>query len=396
VPPHAPANTAAVLGSKVSERPRDLFIVANNIDELGGLQRVAHLLAGLLSERGHRVRLIGIRPFSPVHVYPLRGAPFATFVIGDHVAGRRRRRPGTGVSRAEQPTPQDIARLNELFGEASDGIVICMQIHAMNWVAAADTSHLRVIGMSHESFAASVGITQSSRGSRRFRQIETRYRDIDAFLLLTNADAESFRRVGLNNTGFMPNPVTLRTTRTASLTTPTIINVGRLSGQKNQKALVEAFALVAPEHPDWTVKIFGDGPLQEPLQQQIDDAGLHDRILLMGTTNDVEPELLDSSIFALSSDFEGLPLVLVEAMTCGVPCVAFNCSPGIGEIITDGQDGLVVPNRSVTALAAGIRRLIEDTELRRSMGRAAVVGAQRFSEDHVLALWEDLFDTVQR
>jgi glycosyltransferase involved in cell wall biosynthesis len=394
VPSQLPVK-AAVSATLVSERPRDLFIVANNIDELGGLQRVAHLLAGLLSERGHRVRLIGIRPFTPVHVYPLRGTPFTTYVIGEN-APRRRRRPGTRAPRVELPTPQDIARLNDLFVGASDGIVICMQIHAMNWVAAADTSHLRVIGMSHESFAASVGITQASRGSRRFRQIEKLYRDIDAFLLLTKADAESFRRVGLNNTGFMPNPVTLRTTRSAILTAPTIINVGRLTGQKNHKALVEAFALVAPEHPDWTVKIFGDGPLQEPLQQQIDDAGLGDRVLLMGTTNDVESELLDSSIFALSSDFEGLPLVLVEAMTCGVPCVAFNCSPGIEEIITDGQDGLVVPNRSVTALAAGIRRLIEDTELRRSMGRAAAVGAQRFSEDHVLALWEDLFDTVQR
>jgi glycosyltransferase involved in cell wall biosynthesis len=372
-----------------------VFIVANNIDELGGLQRVAHLLAGLLSGRGHRVRLIGIRPYTPVHVYPLRGAPFTTHVIADRAPARRRQRPGSR-SRAEEPSPEDIARLDELFRTASDGIVICMQIHAMNWVAAADTSHLRVIGMSHESFAASVGITQSSRGSRRFRQIDNLYRDIDAFLLLTQADAESFRRVGLNNTGFMPNPVTLQATRTSDLTTPTIINVGRLTGQKNQKALVEAFGLVAPEHPTWRVKIFGDGELQEPLQQQIDAAGLSDRVRLMGTTNDVETELLDSSIFALSSDFEGLPLVLVEAMTCGVPCVAFNCSPGIGEIITDGQDGLVVPNRSVTALAAGIRRLIEDTELRRSMGRAAVVGAQRFSEDHVLDLWEDLFDTVQR
>jgi glycosyltransferase involved in cell wall biosynthesis len=378
-----------------SHRPRDLFIVANNIEELGGLQRVAHLLAGLFAERGHRVRLIGIRPFTPAHDYASSDA-YTTSVVGEDARRGMRNPLSNRPQPLEQPTTQDIESLNEIFASAGGGIVICMQIYAMHWVAAADTSHLRVIGMSHESFAASVGITQASRGSLRFRQIEKLYRDIDAFLLLTQADAESFRRVGLNNTGVMPNPVTLRTTRSASLTTPTIINVGRLTGQKNQKALVEAFALVAPEHPDWTVKIFGDGQLQEPLQQQIDDAGLRDRVLLMGTTTDVESELLDSSIFALSSDFEGLPLVLVEAMTCGVPCVAFNCSPGVGEIITDGQDGLVVTNRSVTALAAGIRRLIEDTELRRSMGRAAVVGAQRFSEDHVLDLWEDLFDTVQR
>jgi glycosyltransferase involved in cell wall biosynthesis len=394
VSPHAAA-PAAGWGPSPSRRPRDIFLIANNIDELGGLQRVAHLLAELFAERGHRVRLIGIRPFTPAHSYPSRGAEYSTHVIGDAEPASHHRRSGARA-RVRTPTPQDVERLNRVFGEARDGIVICLQIHAMNWVAAADTSHLRVIGMSHESFAASLGITQATKGSRRFRQITSLYRDIDAFLLLTQADAEAFRRVGLNNTGVMPNPVTLRPTDTASLETPTIINVGRLTAQKNQKALVEAFALVATDHPGWTVKIFGDGELKESLAEQIETAGLTGRVLLMGATNDIEGELLDSSIFALSSDFEGLPLVLVEAMTCGVPCVAFDCSPGIREIITDNQDGLVVPNRSVTALAAGVRALIEDSELRRSMGRAALAGAQRYSEDHVLGLWEDLFDTVER
>jgi glycosyltransferase involved in cell wall biosynthesis len=116
----------------------------------------------------------------------------------------------------------------------------------------------------------------------------------------------------------------------------------------------------------------------------------------MGTTNDVETQLLDSSIFALSSESEGLPLVLVEAMVCGVPCVSFDCSPGIREIITDGVDGLVVTNRSVTELTAGLGTLIDDVDLRRAMGRAAISSAQRFSEDTVLERWEELFDTVER
>jgi glycosyltransferase involved in cell wall biosynthesis len=396
VPSQLSAKPAAVSHTSVSKRPRDLFIVANNIDELGGLQRVAHLLAGLLSERGHRVRLIGIRPFTPVHAYASPDAAYTTHVIG--VAARRGRRSALGnrPQPLEQPTAQDIERLNEIFASAGDGIVICMQVHAMTWVAAAETSHLRVIGMSHESFMASVGSSRGSRVPSRFRRIGATYREIDAFLLLTRADADQFRRVGFNNTGVMPNPVALRPSRPAELATQTIITVGRLAPEKNYRALVEAFAQLAPDHPDWGVKIFGDGPLRAPLQQQVDRAGLTDRVLLKGTTNDVEGELLDSSIFALSSESEGLPVVLVEAMACGVPCVAYDCSPGIREIITDGVDGVVAANRSVSDLSAGIRRLIEDVQLRRSMGRAAVVGAQRFSEDNVLGLWEDLFDTVER
>jgi len=106
--------------------------------------------------------------------------------------------------------------------------------------------------------------------------------------------------------------------------------------------------------------------------------------------------LLDSSIFALSSDAEGLPLVLVEAMSCGVPCVSYDCSPGIREIITDGVDGIVVPLGSVIDLAAGLRRLIEEPETRRAMSTAAVASSQQYSPEHVMELWESHFDTVER
>jgi glycosyltransferase involved in cell wall biosynthesis len=401
VPPFAAAFRSGPASTDIAEtapsgRPRDLFIVANNIEELGGLQRVAHLLAGKFAERGHRVRLIGVQRFSPAHDFPTPRVPYETHLIGAAPGSGFR---GRGSSRGRgfaRPTPQDIERLNQIFGSAAGGIVICLQIHAMSWVAAAETSHLRIIGASHESFLASVGSGRGSRGPSRYRRIGQRYRDIDTFLLLTRPDADAFRRVGFNNTAVMPNPVTLHPTRAAALEAPAIITVGRLAREKNYEALIEAFSRLAPQHPDWSVRIFGDGPMRDPLQEQIDRCGLTGRVLLMGTTNDVESALLDSSIFALSSESEGLPLVLVEAMACGVPCVAYDCSPGIREIITDGVDGLVVTNRSVAELTAGIGRLIEDAELRRALGRAAVVSSQRFSEDHVFALWEDLFDTVER
>ncbi|HEX3906521.1 MAG TPA: glycosyltransferase family 4 protein [Mycobacteriales bacterium] len=375
-----------------SGRARDLFLVANNIDELGGLQRVAHMLAELFAARGHRVRLIGARPFEPPHHYRSAGTTYTTHVLGERATpdggGRR------GAARLEQPTPQDIARLNELFESVPGGIVICMQIHAMNWVAEAKTSHLRVIGQSHESFAASVGV----KGNRtsRFGRIMSLYPDIDFFLLLTRPDAEQFRRVGLNNTAVMPNPVTMRPDTPAALSSPTIITVGRVAPEKNHRDMIEAFARLAPDHPEWTLKIFGDGPLREVLDQQIRAAGLTDRVLLMGPTNDVERELLNASMFALSSSAEGLPLVLVEAMACGVPCVSYDCSPGIREIITDGDDGIVVRQGSVDELSAGLRRLIDEPETRRAMGQQALVSSKRFAPDEVMQLWERFFDTVER
>ena len=115
----------------------------------------------------------------------------------------------------------------------------------------------------------------------------------------------------------------------------------------------------------------------------------------MGSTDRVVDELLASSVFALSSDFEGLPLVLGEAMACGVPCVSFDCGPGISEIIRDGEDGIVVPHHDVAALAEGLCRLIEDEQLRGEMGRRARENI-RFAPEEIMRQWHELFDLVER
>jgi glycosyltransferase involved in cell wall biosynthesis len=375
--------TSAGSGPSREPGPRDLFLIANNIDEIGGVQRVGHTLARQFAQRGHRVRLIGVRPFTPKHDYASDDAGYSTHVLGE-----------AGPPGANQVTPHDLQNLNALFGSAETGIVICMQVWAMRWVAAADTAHLRVLGQSHESFMASVGPVDKKYS--RYNRIMRLYRNIDCTLLLTRADADHFRRAGLNNTAVLPNPVTMRPDAPADLGAPTIVTMGRLGREKNHHALIEAFALLADDYPEWCLKIFGDGPLADELRHHVSESGLTERVRLMGATEEVEKELLQSSIFALSSDAEGLPIAMLEAMACGVPCVSFDCSPGIREIITDGRDGIVVAPGSVHDLAEGMRRLITDPELRRAMGAAAYVSAARYAPDRILDMWEQLFTTVER
>jgi glycosyltransferase involved in cell wall biosynthesis len=98
----------------------------------------------------------------------------------------------------------------------------------------------------------------------------------------------------------------------------------------------------------------------------------------------------------LSSDFEGLPVVLCEAMACGVPCVSVDCGPGIGEIIRPEEDGLIVAMGDPQALAGAIGRLIEDEELRRRMGRAARENIRRYSVEEIMRQWDEVFDLVER
>lgn len=381
----------------MTARPRDVFLVANNIEEVGGVQRVTHNLATMLHEAGHRVTVVGIQHAAVAHDYgdrayrwlvlnktPEPAAPRTTGVVG-----RADPRARSARRRHEEAHRDAVDRLSGVFAGVDEGIVVCMQIWSMNWVADADTRHLHVIGMSHESFDATLN-------SSRWERVNKHYRDVDLLLLLTERDAERFELEGFNNVGVMHNSLSFRPRTSSDLSSPVVVAAGRYAPEKGYDRLIDAFASVAPEHPDWVLKIFGHGPLRRSLEKQVAGLGMEGRVLLPGLAADIEAELRAASVFALSSIHEGLPMALAEAMACGVPGVAFDCAPGVREIVTDGVDGIVVPPRNVGALAQGLARLMADNELRRRLGAAARVNVAKFAPEAVLSQWEDVFDLVDR
>lgn len=376
---------------------RDIFIVANNVEELGGAQRVTHNLATMLHAAGHRVRVIGIQHAPVLHDYGPR--PYPVLVLNETkeppapeeagLSARLDPRVRAARRRHERAHEDAVRRLSAEFARVDDGIVIVMQVWSMGWVADADTRHLHVIGMSHESFDATLG-------SSRWERVNRYYRDLDLMLVLTARDAERFELEGFNNVGVMHNSLSFYPERTSDLSAPVVVAAGRYAPEKGYDRLIDAFARIAPDHPEWVLKIFGHGPLQPKLEKQAASHGLGERILLPGLAEDIEAELRASSLLALSSIHEGLPMALAEAMACGVPCVAFDCAPGVREIITDGVDGIVVPPRDVGLLAEGLSRLMGDPDLRRRFGAAARDNVRRFAPDAVLAQWEDAFHLVER
>jgi glycosyltransferase involved in cell wall biosynthesis len=395
----------ATPGSTV--RTRNVFIVLNNAEEVGGVQRVAHQLAQRFSEAGHSVHLIGISHHSePVRYIeqPLYrttvlydddegpGKAWKPKSLRDQVDVKARLAEAQRIKRREAA----VAKLDRIFASVPDGIVIVMQVFAMEWIAHTNTKHLRIIGQSHESYEASRGLTAATVGSTRYNRMKRLFADIDLFQLLTQADADKFERDGMCNVSVMHNALTFYPDQVSDLTAKTVISIGRYHPQKNYPALLDAWVHVARQHPDWQLKIFGHGPDEEMLKDYARRRGVDGSAHFMGPTSEVEKELLASSIFALSSDFEGLPLVLGEAMACGVPCVSVDCAPGIREIIADGEDGLVVPLRNPKALAEALCRLIEDEPLRRSMGAAARTNITRFSTEAIMRRWHEVFDMVER
>lgn len=176
-----------------------------------------------------------------------------------------------------------------------------------------------------------------------------------------------------------------------------VVAAGRLEEQKGFDILIRAWSNVNSKHPDWNLDIYGEGSLRTALQRDIEKRNLDSAVRLCGLTDNIAETFAGYSIFALSSRFEGFGLVLLEAMTCGVPCVSFDCPEGPSEIITDGRDGILVPFRGLSdsqcaeALAENICRMIEDRDMRIRMSQEAIAKAATFSRDAIIDRWIELF-----
>jgi glycosyltransferase involved in cell wall biosynthesis len=180
---------------------------------------------------------------------------------------------------------------------------------------------------------------------------------------------------------------------TADLSARHVLAAGRLTPQKGFDLLVEAWAELASAHSDWTLRICGKGSLRKDLRRQIARSGLGDSIELPGA-RDVDEEMRNASIFVLSSRYEGFPLVLLEAMSAGMAVVAFDCPTGPGEIIRNGENGILVPDGDAVGLSEGIRTMIEHEELRRRCAEAAIKTARGYTIEVIGPRWKALFEEL--
>jgi len=167
-----------------------------------------------------------------------------------------------------------------------------------------------------------------------------------------------------------------------------IVGLGRLSPEKGFDLLIQAFARISPWYPDWTLQILGDGPQRAALEDLAASLGIRDRVQLAGWIDQPEPALLTAGAFVLSSRYEGFPNALLEAMACGLPCVATACDSGPAEIIRDGVDGVLVSPNDVDALAEALRQLVSDEAKRARLGRRAVEVTSRFSREAFFQRWD--------
>ena len=168
-----------------------------------------------------------------------------------------------------------------------------------------------------------------------------------------------------------------------------IVTAGRLSNQKNHKLLIDAFAVVSPQYPEYSLKIYGKGPLEQELKAYVRAIGVSEKIRFMGYVSNMPEHLEKATMFVLSSDFEGMPNALMEAMAIGLPCISTNCpAGGSAFLINDGENGLLVPVNDKDAMVAAIQRILSDDMLAESIGHNAHKIIDKLSPENIYSQWE--------
>jgi glycosyltransferase involved in cell wall biosynthesis len=171
-----------------------------------------------------------------------------------------------------------------------------------------------------------------------------------------------------------------------------IVAVGHLNENKAFERLIRSYLPLAHEMPEWKLVIIGTGNQQPKLQSLIDSGAAQQQIEIMPPTNHIEEQYASAAICAMSSYLEGFPMVLVEAMSFGVPCVSFDITTGPSDIIQHGKTGLLVPDGDETAMKRALESLMSDENLQMKMGEEARLSISRFSEGIVMQQWISLIE----
>ncbi len=216
-----------------------------------------------------------------------------------------------------------------------------------------------------------------------------------ALVVLTDEIAEGMRPiVGGRPVVVVPNGIAPATVAAAQGRSRTVLGVGRLENAKGFDRLVEAFAVVAGRSPNWTLVIVGEGPQRELLERLVIERGLTGRVNLPGRSADPSEWYARAGVFALPSRYEGFPNALLEAMSHGLPAVAFDGPAAVRRVIRDGIDGRLVPDGEIGRFAEAAEELMAGDDRRRSMGEAAREVVTRFSREAFFARWDEMVDAA--
>ena len=222
-------------------------------------------------------------------------------------------------------------------------------------------------------------------------------RKLDYLVLVSNSLREFYSKELINSKCecvYIPNVIESVPDKSSSLNNKRLVSVGRLSPEKGFMDLLKIYTLLHKDYPDWKLDIVGDGVEKEGLEKFIEEHELQDFVTLHGFRDKdyIDNLLHDSSIYLLTSYTESFGIVLIEAMSHGVPCIAFDSAEGARELIQSGKNGYLIKNRSYTAFIKKVSDLIDNKEERKRIGKVSKEGVKQYTCEVVSKQWIDLIE----
>ncbi len=213
----------------------------------------------------------------------------------------------------------------------------------------------------------------------------------DSFVVLTESAKKQWQQ---KNAIIIPNYLWFEQDRQSSLSAKVAITVGRHVPEKGYDRLLAAWKIISAQYPDWQLHIYGDDNPDCNVKQMAAEMNLNESVKFFSPVKNIQEAYKSSSVCLMSSRSEGFGMALLEAMACGVPCVAFDCPVGPRDIIQDGQNGFLIADADIPAFAEAVLKVMEDDSLRTQLGQNAIATSKDYDKEMIIAQWENLFKNL--
>ena len=360
------------------------------INMVGGLARIVIDKINWLVAHGYEVTLCNIETFDVKPAYPIDSR------VG-LIRGDIQTQPGGILTRAKGVMGA-VSRTKEVIWQVKPDIIINAHCPLVTWILPFVCRDIPKIVEIHQSrqglevFNHQFMSPFARLGHRHaIKWIYSRY---NRFVVLTNGDKEAWQ---CRNCQVIPNFHNFQVLEglPEQAEHKQIILLARLMPQKRIDLMIDIWAKLAKEYPEWKVKVLGEGILRPQLETKIRMLGLQDSFLLPGEVKDVTSELQASGILCLTSEYEGFGIVLIEAMAKGIPVIAFEYV-GVHDIINDGVDGFIIPFGDVDGYAEKLKQLMTDKELYKRLATETLISVHKFDKEKVMKKWDALFNDSLR
>ena len=363
---------------------KTLLYITNAIDGSGGLERVLSVKTKVLAEDyGYDIHVVTLNQKSKTDLF---------FSFSEKIIQHNLEVSGNTI----QYISKYISGIKKVVSEIKPNIIlVCDDGLKAFFLPKILSNKTPIIYERHVSklieISENQGFIKNIFTKLKFTLMDFLAKDFSKFIVLTEGNKNERK---LKNLQVIPNPLPFFPAEKSSLENKKVIAVGKQSYQKSYDRLLKSWALLGKEFKDWELHIYGKFDENLGLENLSKDLKIDKQVFFHPPERNIEEKYAESSIFVLSSRYEGFGMVLIEAMNFGIPCVSFDCNYGPSDIIKDNEDGFLVKNGDEETFAKKLQLLMKDENLRKEMGEKAKTNVERFLPKNVVKNWDEFIKSL--